>query len=161
MATYKHIWDDFCSWYLELAKPLYGEPCDRATYDATTRLFERMLSMLHPFMPFLTEEVSSLLEVRDAGTLLCNAPFPTRSGQPVDERLLLDFELTTRIVAEVRSIRQKGHIPNKQALDLQVIVDAEWQTLSCRPRVCRVPPVQCVIRPTDYRESHRRFWIRP
>ena len=88
MATYKHIWDDFCSWYLELAKPLYGEPCDRATYDATTRLFERMLSMLHPFMPFLTEEVSSLLEVRDAGTLLCNAPFPTRSASLSTSALL-------------------------------------------------------------------------
>ncbi|MDG1380550.1 MAG: valine--tRNA ligase, partial [Flavobacteriales bacterium] len=125
MATYKHIWDDFCSWYLELAKPTYGSPCDRATYDATVRLFERMLSLLHPFMPFLSEEVYSLLEEREAGTLLCNSPFPVRSETPVNRTLLADFELTTRIVAEVRGIRQKGHIPNKQALDLKVIVDKE------------------------------------
>jgi valyl-tRNA synthetase len=125
MATYKHIWDDFCSWYLELAKPTYGEPCDRETYEATVRLFERMLSLLHPFMPFLTEEVYSLLQRRPEGTLLCTSPFPTRGGQPVDEALLADFDQTTRIVAEVRGIRQKGHIPNKQALDLKVIVDAE------------------------------------
>ena len=146
MATYKHIWDDFCSWYLELAKPTYGEPCDRATYDATTRLFERMLSLLHPFMPFLTEEVSSLLKVREAGTLLCNAPFPSRAGEPADDRLLTDFELTTRIVAEVRSIRQKGHIPNKQALELQVIVDPAGKPYpaSLEP-VGRVPPVQRVF----------------
>ena len=125
MATYKHIWDDFCSWYLELAKPTYGEPCDRATYDATVRLFERMLSLLHPFMPFLTEEVYSLLQERPKGTLMCTAPFPTRSGDAVDGQLLADFDQTTRIVAEVRGIRQKGHIPNKQALDLKVIVDTD------------------------------------
>ena len=125
MTTYKHIWDDFCSWYLELAKPTDGEPCDRVTYDATVRIFERMLSLLHPFMPFLTEEVYSLLQERPAGTLLCASPFPERSGTAVDEALLADFDLTTRIVAEVRGIRQKGHIPNKQALDLKVIVDAE------------------------------------
>jgi len=124
MATYKHIWDDFCSWYLELAKPTYGEPCDRATYEATVQLFERMLSLLHPFMPFLTEEVYSLLQERSEGTLLCQSPFPTRSGATADHQLLADFDLTTRIVAEVRGIRQKGHIPNKQALDLKVIVDA-------------------------------------
>lgn len=125
MTTYKHIWDDFCSWYLELAKPTYGEPCDRVTYDATVRIFERMLSLLHPFMPFLTEEVYSLLQERPAGTLLCASPFPERSGTAVDEALLADFDLTTRIVAEVRGIRQKGHIPNKQALDLKVIVDTK------------------------------------
>ena len=125
MATYKHIWDDFCSWYLELAKPTYGAPCDRMTYDATVRLFERILSMLHPFMPFLTEEVYSLLKAREAGTLLCNSPFPVSSNAPVDTELLAEFDLTTRIVAEVRGIRQKGHIPNKQALDLKVIVDTD------------------------------------
>jgi len=125
MATYKHIWDDFCSWYLELAKPTYGEPCDRTTYDATVGIFERMLSLLHPFMPFLTEEVYSLLQERPEGTLLCTSSFPTRSGKAVDTQLLTDFEQATRIVAEVRGIRQKGHIPNKQALDLKVIVDAE------------------------------------
>ena len=148
MATYKHIWDDFCSWYLELAKPTYGEPCDRATYDATTRLFERMLSLLHPFMPFLTEEVSSLLKVREAGTLLCNAPFPSRAGEPADDRLLTDFELTTRIVAEVRSIRQKGHIPNKQALELQVIVDPAGKPYpaSLEPVVCHLCNVSSVER---------------
>ena len=125
MATYKHIWDDFCSWYLELAKPTYGEPCDRATYEATVRLFERMLSLLHPFMPFLTEEVYSLLQERPEGTLMCTSPFPTRSSDAVDGQLLADFDQTTRIVAEVRGIRQKGHIPNKQALDLKVIVDTD------------------------------------
>ena len=130
MATYKHIWDDFCSWYLELAKPTYGEPCDRATYDATVQLFERMLSLLHPFMPFLTEEVYSLLQERPKGTLLCTAPFPMRSGDALDGQLLADFDQTTRIVAEVRGIRQKGHIPNKQALDLKVIVDTEGKPYS-------------------------------
>ncbi len=147
MATYKHIWDDFCSWYLELAKPTYGEPCDRATYDATVRLFERMLSLLHPFMPFLTEEVYSLLEQRPEGTLLCQSAFPTRSGEAVDESLLADFDLTTRIVAEVRGIRQKGHIPNKQALELKVIVDpngkpypADLESVVCH--LCNVTTVE-------------------
>ena len=128
MATYKHIWDDFCSWYLELAKPNYGEPCDRATYDATVRIFERMLSLLHPFMPFLTEEVYSLLKERTPGTLLCNSPFPERSSEALNAPLLSDFDTTAKIVAEVRGIRQKGHIPNKQALDLKVIVDAEGKS---------------------------------
>ena len=96
MATYKHIWDDFCSWFLELAKPNYGEPCDRATYDATIRIFERMLSLLHPFMPFLTEEVYSLLKERTPGTLLCNSPFPERSSEALNAPLLSDFDTTTK-----------------------------------------------------------------
>ena len=85
-------------------------------------------------MPFLTEEVSSLLKVRDPGTLLVQCPLPfSAQWEPVDDPLLSDFELTTRIVAEVRSIRQKGHIPNKQALDLQVIVDAEGKPYPRQP----------------------------
>lgn len=138
MHIYKHIWDDFCAVYLELAKPPYGEPIDRQTLDTTTALFERVLALLHPFMPFLTEEVYARLANRPEGTFLALSDWPTHANSSDasasdSEQLLQDFDLTMRIVAEVRGIRQKGHIPNKQALELQVIEDHSQSYPSGKP----------------------------
>ncbi|MCH2200251.1 MAG: valine--tRNA ligase [Flavobacteriales bacterium] len=119
MATYRLIWDDFCSWYLEMVKPIYGSPIDRTTIEATTKYFETVLRLLHPFMPFISEEIWQLLnERKDASESICLATWPEAGAQ--NEGLLKDFEATQEVVASVRNIRKDKQIPNKNPLQLSV-----------------------------------------
>jgi len=119
MGTYRLVWDDFCSWYLELVKPAYEKPLDRKTYDATVELFESILKILHPFMPFQTEEIWHWIGKRDTPEeALCIAPWPTVTS--MDQALLEDFETFKHIVSEVRNIRKQNQIPHRDALSLHV-----------------------------------------
>lgn len=117
MTTYRLVWDDFCSWTLELVKPPFGEPIDRTTLDGTVALFEELLKLLHPFMPFLTEELWHwIAERKEANEAIVVAPWP--AGGEVDTQLLADFEVFKQIVSEVRTIRKDNQIPNKERLHL-------------------------------------------
>ena len=119
MAVYKLFWDEFSSWYLEMAKPAYQQPIDRATYEATLSFFDSLLRLLHPFMPFITEELWQALVTREEGESIMFATLP--KGDSVDEKILSDFEITKHIVAGVRTIRLEKNIPNREELSLQVI----------------------------------------
>jgi valyl-tRNA synthetase len=117
MTTYRLVWDDFCSWTLELVKPPFGEPIDRTTLDGTVALFEELLKLLHPFMPFLTEELWHwIAERKEAKEAIVVAAWP--AGGEVDTPLLTDFEVFKQIVSEVRTIRKDNQIPNKERLHL-------------------------------------------
>ena len=119
MGTYRLVWDDFCSWYLELVKPAYEKPLDRKTYDATVELFESILKILHPFMPFQTEEIWHWIGKRDTPEeALCIAPWPTVGS--MDQPLLEHFETFKHIVSEVRNVRKQNQIPHRDALSLHV-----------------------------------------
>lgn len=118
MAVYKLFWDEFSSWYLEMVKPAYGSPIDGTTYAATLEFFDAMLRLLHPFMPFITEELWQHLFDRKEGDTIMNAPLPKPGA--VDRKLLADMETVKEIVAGVRTIRLQKHIPNKELLSLQV-----------------------------------------
>ena len=119
MGTYRLVWDDFCSWYLELVKPAYEKPLDRKTYDATVELFESILKILHPFMPFQTEEIWHWIGKRDTPEeALCIAPWPTEGS--MDQPLLEHFETFKHIVSEVRNVRKQNQIPHRDALSLHV-----------------------------------------
>ncbi len=119
MSTYKLVWDDFCAWYLEMAKPVYGSNIDKKTYDATIVIFENILKVLHPFMPFLTEEIWQYISEREPGKgSICVAPWP--SINKADETLLKEFELFTNAVIGVRNVRKDNNIANKESLTLQV-----------------------------------------
>ncbi|MBI1268516.1 MAG: valine--tRNA ligase [Cryomorphaceae bacterium] len=119
MTTYKLIWDDFCAWYLEMAKPVYGSPVDRTTYEATVRFFETGLKLLHPFMPFITEEIWQYLGDRsNPSDALVVANWPL-AGE-VDEMILSDFALMEEVVTGVRTIRKNNQLPQKQAITLMV-----------------------------------------
>ena len=119
MTTYKLIWDDFCAWYLEMAKPVYGSPIDKTTYEATVRFFETGLKLLHPFMPFITEEIWQFLGDRsNPKDALVVAPWPT-AGE-IDELILSDFALMEEVVTGVRTIRKNNQLPQKQAITLMV-----------------------------------------
>jgi valyl-tRNA synthetase len=122
MATYKCFWDDFCSWYLELVKPAFvdnvQQPLDRATYVATLEFFDALLRLLHPVMPFITEELWHALEDRKDGETIMYQPLPT--GGDYDAQLLADFATACEVVVNVRAIRQAKNIGPKEPLKLQV-----------------------------------------
>ena len=117
MGTYRLVWDDFCSWYLEIVKPNYGSPIDSTTYAKTIEQLEKILKLLHPFMPFLTEEIWHLIDDRKEDIIVANWP---KAGT-VKEQLLADFENTTEVVAGIRTIRKEQNIANKEQLELLVI----------------------------------------
>jgi len=118
MAVYKLFWDDFSSWYLEMVKPPYQQPIDKQTYIATLGFFDSLLKVLHPFMPFITEELWQELEERKPGESIMMEQQPQLA--PADENFIAGFEKVKDIIAGVRSIRLQKNIPNKEMLGLQI-----------------------------------------
>ena len=119
MAVYKLFWDEFSAWYLEMAKPAYQQPIDRTTYEATLGFFDSLLKVLHPFMPFITEELWQALEERKNGESIMIHRQPQFSN--VDESLIADFEYTKEIIAGIRTIRMQKNIPLKIPLKVNLI----------------------------------------
>ena len=119
LAIYKLFWEDFSAWYLEMAKPTYQHPVDKFTYKATLGFFDELLHVLHPFMPFITEELWQALEPRKKGESLMVSLMP--SYQKADEQLLSTFEIIKEIVSGVRTVRLQKNIPNKETLTLEVL----------------------------------------
>ena len=120
MVVYKLFWDEFSSWYLEMIKPAYGQPIDGKTYAATLGFMDTLLHLLHPFMPFITEELWQQLEERKDGESLMVNPLAT-AGMKKDEALLRDMEVTKEIIGGIRTIRLQKNIAQKEALTLQVV----------------------------------------
>jgi valyl-tRNA synthetase len=112
------IWDDFCSWYLEMIKPEFGEQIDRATYDRSIDMFETLLKILHPFMPFITEELWHNLRERKPMECIIVADYP-RTGK-FDSRILEEAALSFEVIGEVRNTRNAKGISPKDALTLEV-----------------------------------------
>ena len=125
MATYKLVWDDFCAWYLEMVKPAYQQPIDKKTFEASINFFEKILALLHPFMPFITEELwhDELFGERSELDCCVVANYP-RSAK-VDEQLLKDVEAIKQTVSEVRNIRNSKQISPKEALPLAVKINSD------------------------------------
>ena len=119
MAIYKLFWDEFSSWYLEMVKPAYQQPIDRITYDATLRYFDSLLRLLHPFMPFITEELWQHLYERKEGESIMTARIP--EPHPADDEIIARFETTKQVVAGIRTVRLQKGIANKEPLTLQII----------------------------------------
>jgi len=118
MSSYKLIWNDFCSWYLESVKPEYLKPIDEATLKSTISYFEQLLIILHPFMPFVTEELWQNIETRKDGETIMLLNYP--EVKPVNEQLLSDFDYTTAVISEVRNLRKSKNIANKDQIELLV-----------------------------------------
>ncbi len=123
MIVYRLFWEEFSSWYLEIIKPAYRQPIDQKTYDATLAFFDALLRLLHPFMPFITEELWQALYERKQSDSITIAHLP--ESQPFDEVLLTDFEKVKEIIAGIRTIRMQKNIPNKEKLPLQYTGDYE------------------------------------
>ncbi|HPW66454.1 MAG TPA: valine--tRNA ligase, partial [Salinivirgaceae bacterium] len=114
MTVYKLFWDDFASWYLEIVKPAFGTPMDSTTYSATVGFFDKMLRLLHPFMPFITEEIWQNLEQRKAGESIMVSEMP--KCQDYDDSKIELFDIHCEIISAIRTIRTEKNIPFKQAI---------------------------------------------
>ena len=119
MAIYKLTWDDFCSWYLEMIKPGYQQPIDKVTFDKTIAILEDLLKLLHPFMPFLTEEIWQHITERTPEQALVIAQYPTEKA--FDESIISGFEFASEVISDIRTIRKDKNIPFKDAIELKVI----------------------------------------
>lgn len=118
MQLYKLFWDEFSSWYLEIVKPGYQQPIDKKTYDATIDFFEKLMLLLHPIMPFITEEIWQYMKERGEGESIMVSPQP--QAHRVDKILVSRFEEIKEVIASVRSMRLGRNLPNKQELELLV-----------------------------------------
>ena len=121
MSTYKLIWDDFCSVYLEIIKPEYTKPIDKKTYNQTISFLENILQLLHPFMPFLSEEIWHLIDDRESDIIVSQWP----KAKSIDEQLINDFNNTVEVVSGIRNIRKEKNIAKKEELDLFIINNTE------------------------------------
>ena len=119
MAIYKLVWDDFCSWYLEMVKPPYGEGMDKETYHATLEIFDKILRLLHPFMPFLTEEIWQTIQIRSEKETICLSAWPV--AQEADKKWLDAFDEFSEIIIGIRNIRKENQIANKEKLVLNCL----------------------------------------
>ena len=124
MRIYKLFWDDFSGWYLEMVKPAYGSPADRKTIDATRHYFDMLMRLIHPFMPFITEEIWQDLAPRAKGESIMYAPAP--AVEQWDEALLTRFELVKEAITDIRNVRKQKNIAQKQPLTLKVIADENY-----------------------------------
>ena len=142
MTAYKLFRDEFSAWYLEAVKPAYGRPIDTKTYRSTISLFERLMLTLHPFMPFITEEVWQALADRQPGEsiMVTQQPCPEQTN----DLLTADFEVVKSIVAGVRSIRLERNIPNKELLTLQVVTGDHNEAYN--PVIMKMCNVDTIVR---------------
>ena len=130
MAVYKLFWDEFSSWYLEMVKPAYGSPIDATSYNQTLAFFETLLKMLHPFMPFITEELWQHIYDRNNGESIMRAELKLDAPTENDNNIANAIESVKQIVGGVRTVRNQKNIPNKDALVLQVVGQNNFEAYS-------------------------------
>ena len=148
MLVYKLFWDEFSSWLLEIVKPAYGQPVNGFIYDMVLSSFERLLEMLHPFMPFITEELWQQLRQREPGASL----MVTRLSETfeVNEKFLQEFEVAKEIISNIRSIRLQKNIAMKEQLRLQVIGNHPVEKLnSVIMKMCNLSAIDVVDTKTE------------
>jgi valyl-tRNA synthetase len=119
MAIYKLVWDDFCSWFLEMIKPGYQQPIDAKTYASAIYMMEQNMKLLHPFMPFITEEIWHLIQARTTEEALIVSTWPEQKA--FDAAILTQFETVIEVISGIRTIRKEKNLPFKDAIELKVI----------------------------------------
>ena len=149
MAVYKLFWDEFSSWYLEMVKPAYvngeAQPIDRDTYEATLHFFDTLLKMLHPFMPFITEELWQALYERQPGESIMREKLVLSSLTAEDQQLISDFESVKQIVSGVRMVRSQKNIAPKEALELQAVNNNAYEAYNAAiQKMANVSAIQIV-----------------
>ncbi|MCL4114603.1 UNVERIFIED_CONTAM: hypothetical protein GTU68_005337 [Idotea baltica] len=134
MATYKLVWDDYSSWLLEIVKPAYQQPIDKVTYNSVIEILEQNLKLLHPFMPFLTEEIWQHIAKRTPEEALIVSEWPKILS--VDNELINDFEFAAEVISGIRNIRKEKNIPMKEALEVSVLNEEKvaevWDAVICK-----------------------------
>ncbi len=119
MATYKLVWDDYCSWFLEMVKPAFGEAMDKKTFDAVTEILEDNLKILHPFVPFVSEEIWQTMKERSEKEALIISSWP--KSEDFDASIIDGFAVASEVISGIRSIRKEKNISYKDQIELQVL----------------------------------------
>ena len=130
MTVYKLFWDEFSSWYLEMVKPAYSQPIDQKSYDATLRFFDALLKMLHPFMPFITEELWQHIYDRKDGESIMREKLELPAPTAEERKLVADIEAVKQIIAGVRTVRNQKNIAQKEQLSLQVVGKNDFEAFN-------------------------------
>jgi len=116
MLLYRVIWDDFCSWYLEIIKPAFGEPIDHGTYQKTVHFFEELMKILHPYLPFITEEIWQQLDIRKDGVSIMTTSYP--KVKQFDNAIVSDFEFAKELIVTIRNLKSKYKLSPKTPLNI-------------------------------------------
>jgi valyl-tRNA synthetase len=119
MSVYKLFWDEFSAWYLEIIKPEYQKPIDRKTYESTISIFDSLMRLIHPFMPFITEEIWQLLKERKTGESIMVSRLP--GSKKYNKELISGFESMKETVSGIRTIKKEKDIPNKEQIELNIL----------------------------------------
>ena len=148
MAVYKLFWDEFSAWYLEMIKPAYGQPVSRKVYDTTIAFFDNLLHLLHPFMPFITEELWQHIADRKDGESLMVSPMAAPAAY--DEELLKQFEAVKEVISNIRAIRLQKNIAQKEELELQVVGENPVAAYTAViTKMCNLSSIQSVASKTE------------
>ena len=148
MAVYKLFWDEFSAWYLEMIKPAYGQPVSRKVYDTTIAFFDNLLHLLHPFMPFITEELWQHIADRKDGESLMVSPMAAPAAY--DEELLKQFEAVKEVISNIRAIRLQKNIAQKEELELQVVGENPVAAYTAViTKMCNLSAIQLVASKTE------------
>ena len=145
MAVYKLFWDEFSSWYLELIKPAYQQPIDKATFDATLGFFDELLKLLHPFMPFITEELWQHIYDRNDGESIMTARISEATVSADDEKFIAAFDAAKEVISGVRTIRNQKNIAQKEVLLLQALGQNQSEAFnSCIVKMANLSGIEVV-----------------
>ena len=147
MTIYKLIWNDFCSWYLEMIKPPYGDPIDRATYDRTIGFFEKLMKLLHPFMPFISEEIWHEIGEREENDCIIVASWPEKSA--FDQNLIDGMDEVFEVISNIRNLRSSKQISPKNALSLFIKTENKEKLEPFRPILSKLANLDAI----DYRDE--------
>ena len=154
MAVYRLFWDEFSSWYLEMIKPAYQQPIDRTTYEVTLKYFESLLCMLHPFMPFITEELWQHITERKPGESIMLSLMPKAGA--IDDKMIAAIAEAKEIISGIRTIRLQKNIPNKNALQLQVV--GKFSN-SCRSIIMKLANVDSIAEVSEKDATAASFLV--
>jgi len=158
MTTYKLFWDEFSGWYLEIIKPAYQKPIDRVTYDATIEIFDKLLKVIHPFMPFITEEIWQFMIDRKDGESIMVTRMP--GAMNFDKKLIESFESVKETISAIRTVRKSKEIPVKEKLDLLIRSDKDsfdTEFLSVISKLCNLSVISFV---SEKQEGAVAFMVR-
>ena len=148
MAVYKLFWDEFSSWYLEMVKPAYGQPIDKMTYEKTLNFFDTLLKLLHPFMPFITEELWQHIYDRKEGESIMVQVLQV--SETYNEDIITRFEAVKEVIGGIRTIRLQKNIAQKEALSLEVIGENPVEAFNAViAKLCNLSAIQTVATKAD------------
>lgn len=158
MEIYKLFWDEFSSWYLEIIKPAYQQPIDSATLKSSIEFFDKLLKMLHPFMPFITEEIWQIIETRNNGESIMITKMPI--CEKYNEQLLNDFENLKELTANVRTIRTERGFPMKESIELYLKSNGEENKTNLNSVISKLCNLKSIIETSEEIENSATFHVK-